>query len=66
VRLARRRRADGARDEDAIILIVGEGPAANTRVEEAKYPTDSRHREAGEACPSIPCRCGGIASLRSQ
>jgi len=27
---------DGAKDEDAILLIVGEGPATNTRVEEAK------------------------------
>jgi len=27
---------DGAKDEDAIILIVGEGPATITRVEEAK------------------------------
>ena len=27
---------DGAKDEDAIILIVGEGPATSTRVEEAK------------------------------
>jgi hypothetical protein len=27
---------DGAKDEDAVILIVGEGPATNTRVEEAK------------------------------
>jgi hypothetical protein len=27
---------DGAKDEDAIILIVGEGPATITRVEEVK------------------------------
>jgi hypothetical protein len=27
---------DGAKDEDAVILIVGEGPATSTRVEEAK------------------------------
>jgi hypothetical protein len=27
---------DGAKDEDAILLIVGEGPATSTRVEEAK------------------------------
>jgi quercetin dioxygenase-like cupin family protein len=27
---------DGAKDEDAILLIVGEGPATNTRVEEAQ------------------------------
>ena len=27
---------DGAKDEDAVILIVGMGPATNTRVEEAK------------------------------
>ena len=27
---------DGAKDEDAVILIVGEGPATITRVEEAK------------------------------
>ena len=27
---------DGAKDEDAIVLIVGEGPATNTPVEEAK------------------------------
>jgi hypothetical protein len=27
---------DGAKDEDAVILIVGEGPATGTRVEEEK------------------------------
>jgi hypothetical protein len=27
---------DGAKDEDAVLLIVGEGPATSTRVEEAK------------------------------
>jgi hypothetical protein len=27
---------DGAKDEDAVLLIVGEGPATITRVEEAK------------------------------
>ena len=27
---------DGAKDEDAVLLIVGIGPATNTRVEEAK------------------------------
>jgi hypothetical protein len=27
---------DGAKDEDAVLLIVGMGPATNTRVEEAK------------------------------
>jgi hypothetical protein len=27
---------DGAKDEDAVLLIVGEGPATNTRVEEVK------------------------------
>jgi quercetin dioxygenase-like cupin family protein len=27
---------DGAKDEDAILIIVGEGPATSTRVEEAK------------------------------
>jgi quercetin dioxygenase-like cupin family protein len=27
---------DGAKDEDALLLIVGEGPATNTRVEEEK------------------------------
>ena len=27
---------DGAKDEDALLLIVGMGPATNTRVEEEK------------------------------
>ena len=27
---------DGAKDEDAVLLIVGEGPATSTRVEETK------------------------------
>jgi hypothetical protein len=27
---------DGAKDEDAVLLIVGMGPATSTRVEEAK------------------------------
>jgi hypothetical protein len=48
---------DGAKDEDAVLLIVGEGPATSTRVEEANFNPASPPIAAPRP-PTWPNPCG--------